>query len=68
MPKETIQFKTKTGTVKIVRNAQIAIITIERISLGFKEKTVTEITKLDDDCIHYAFSSEKNIIATFKNQ
>lgn len=68
MPKETIEFKTATGTVKIVRTDIKATITIERVSFGFKEKTVTEITKLETTCIHHAFSSEKNIKEIYKNQ
>ncbi len=68
MPKETIQIKTATGTVLIVRTATKATITEERISFGFKEKSVTEITKLDDTCIHHAFSSEKSLREIYKNQ
>lgn len=67
MPKQTIQFTTATGTVKVVRTETKATLTIERVSLGFKEKTVSEITKLDDTCIHHAFASEASIKEIYKN-
>lgn len=67
MAKETIQFKTATGNVLIVRTADKATITEERVCFGFKEKTVTQITRLDDTCIHHAFSSEKNLKEIYKN-
>lgn len=67
MPKETIEFKTATGTVKVVRTDTKATITIERVSFGFKEKTVTEITRLDDTCLHHLFSSEKSLKQIYQN-
>lgn len=67
MRKETINIKTINGKVTIVRTADKAIITEERTCFGFKEVSVTTVTKLDDSCIHYAFDSEAAIINSFKN-
>lgn len=67
MPKETFTIKTQNGSVHIVRIGNKATITEERTCFGFKEKSVTEITRIDDSCTHYAFNTESQIRETVKN-
>ena len=65
--KETIKIKTATGKVQIERTDKKAIIKEERTGFGYKEESVTTITKLNELCIHYVFGPEKNIIETLKS-
>lgn len=67
MTKETINITTTNGTVQIERTGDKVKITQVRIAFGFKEKIVTEVIRLDDECIHHAFTTEKNLKETFKN-
>jgi hypothetical protein len=68
MTKETINIKTTNGTAVIVRKDKAATITEERTCYGFKEKTVTQVTKLSADCMHFAFSVKQDIIDQLKNK
>lgn len=65
--KEIIKIKTATGSVHIQRTANKATVKEERTCFGFKEKSITEITRLSDECIHYAFDDENRIRETYKN-
>ena len=67
MAKETIDIKTTNGKVQIVRTNKTATITEERTCFGFKEKSVTQVTKLSDECMHYAFDPAAKIIDQLKN-
>ena len=68
MSLQKISIKTTNGTVEISRTDKVATITEERTCFGFKEKSVTTVTRLDDTCMHFAFGEEKHIIEQFKNQ
>lgn len=67
MKKETIIIKTTNGHAHIERTDKAATITAERTCFGFKEKTVTQVTKLNDDCLHFAFAKKEQIIEQLKN-
>ena len=67
MPAEKINIKTANGSVSILRKKDKATITEERQCFGFKEKVITTVTKLDDTCMHFVFSHEKNIREIFIN-
>lgn len=67
MPKEVISIKTLNGKVIIDRTETKATITEERTCYGFKETSVIKVEKLDSSCIHYAWSSEADLITQYKN-
>ena len=64
---ETISIKTLNGTAEVVRTKHKAVITSERNCYGFNEKSVTEVIKIDDDCMHYAFGTTQSVIDCLKN-
>jgi len=67
LKKETINIKTANGNVTIVRSETEATITEERTCYGFKEKSVTEVNKLSEECMHYAFETIATLTEMFKN-
>ncbi len=67
MPKNTLEFTTTNGKVKVTKAADVVTINEERTCFGFNEKTTTIVKKLDDTCLHFAFGTDKQIIETLKN-
>lgn len=65
--KETFIIKTANGTAHIVRTSDQATITEERTCFGFREKSVTEVTRLSNECMHYAFESPETLTEMLKN-
>lgn len=67
MPKEVIKIKTANGDVEIARAGKVAVIKQRRTAFGFKEESTIKVTKLSDECIHHAFSSEASLKDIYKN-
>lgn len=63
---EVIDVKTKNGTARVERSGNSAVVSIERTCYGFKEQTTERITKLNDECIHFAFGTKEDIINNLK--